>query len=115
MFSSSIDKQKIFIVFSVLEKFDEREWQDELCRQAIEMLRDLQDLIASLDGEKYDHRTEDQKRYRLPDQWQHNLYHAKKEREEFYKWLKETEEKIGRKAKVIDRITEHLKIRDKHE
>jgi len=95
-----------------LEKFDERKWQDKLCGQAIEMLREIQDFIASLDGEKYDHRTEDQKRYRLPDQWPHNLHLVKKENEEFYKWLKGIEER-GRKANIIDRIAEHLKIRDK--
>lgn len=69
------------------------------------MLREIQDFIASLDGEKYDHRNEDQKRYRMPDQWPHSLYHAEKDREE----------RLGRKANVIDRIAEHLKIRDKHE
>ena len=85
VFDPSLDKQKIFKVFSVLEKFDERKWQDKLCGQAIDMLREIQDFIASLDGEKYDHRTEDQKRYRLPDQWPHNLHLVKKENEEFYK------------------------------
>ena len=31
VFDPSLDKQKIFKVFSVLEKFDERKWQDKLC------------------------------------------------------------------------------------
>ena len=62
-----------------MEKFDEGKWQGKLCGQAIEMLREIQDFIVSLDGEKYDHGTEDQKRYRLPDQWQHNLHLVKKE------------------------------------
>ena len=41
------------------------------------------------------------------------LHLVKKENEEFYKWLKGIEERLGRKANVIDRIAEHLKIRDK--
>ena len=40
------------------------------------------------------------------------LHLVKKENEEFYKWLKGIEER-GRKARIIDRIAEHLKIRDK--
>ena len=35
--------------------------QDKLCEEAIKMLRNIHDFIISLDAEKYDHRTEDQK------------------------------------------------------
>ena len=43
------------------------------------MLKRLQDFISSLDWIKYDLRTEEQKKYRMPDQWQHNLYLVKQE------------------------------------
>ena len=84
--------------------FEERKNVDELCQEAIKMIKEMSEFIVSLDAAKYDHRTEWEKNYRTPDQWRYNLHFAKQDREKFLEWLGKTQAKLGRKVKVIDRI-----------
>ena len=108
VFDPRVDDKKINDVMDILNIFNKREKEDNLCKEAIEMLKRLQNFVASHDWNKRDLRTEEQKKYRMKDQWQHNLHHVKQDRKEFYAWLEKTEAKLGRKANVIDRIAEHL-------
>lgn len=82
--------------------------ENYLCQQAIKMIKGLSEFIVSLDAEKYDHRTEERKKYRSIDQWRYNLHLVKQDREKFYEWLRRVEAKLGRKANVIDRVAEYL-------
>ena len=103
-FDPKVDDGKFLSVVNIINMFEERKSDDELCQEAIEMIKEMSEFIISLDAAKYDNRTELEKNYRTSDQWRYNLHSAKQNREKFLEWLEETELKLGRKVTVVDRI-----------
>ena len=69
VFDPKVDRQKLGDVIDILNIFVKREKEDDLCKEAIEMLKRLQNFVASHDWNKRDLRTEEQKKYRMQDQW----------------------------------------------
>jgi len=102
VFDPSVDESKFSRVIDILNIFQKRNDEDQLCQQAIEMLRELGSFISALDWKKYDAQEITNKYFRMHPSWKINWSSAKGEWEEFYLWLEKIESRLGRKAQVID-------------